>query len=206
MPSTTIIVNPPAGWRVYPDLPGLEFPVQKEAEFKVDEKETASGRTFMHTYWTFPRWHYTLSYEFLREWRSFTEMQQLVAFFTGGFGRLTPFLFRDDSDYTASDATFGLGDGTTRDFALTRTVGGIAEPVGAAIVSGVKIAGAPTTAFIILDDRLIRFTVAPAIGAQLKWSGFFWLRCRFVDEKLSVAEFMRKLWSAKSVKIKTDKA
>jgi hypothetical protein len=205
MPSTIITITPPAGWTVYPDLPGLEFPAAMEPEFKVNERETASGRIFRSTYWTYPRWHFTLSYEFLRERSGFDEMQQLVAFYAAQYGKLTPFLFRDDTNNVAASALFGQGDGSTVDFALTRTVGGIAEPIGAAIVSSVTVAGAPVTAFTLLDSRVIRFATPPAAGAALRWTGYHWLRCVFEDEKLPVREFMRGLWEAKSVKIKTDK-
>jgi hypothetical protein len=221
MPSTVLLVVPdagnqsvaainyqvrsPLGWEVFPNLPGLKYPVSRSPRWSVRTKNTASGRQPRSTYWTWPIWTFTLRYEFLREFKNLDEMQQLVGFFNARRSKFQPFLFLDESEYQLTDAIFGIGDGIRTDFAITRMVGGIAEPVGAAIVESLKVAGAVSTAFTLLDDRLIRFNVAPAVGAQLKWSGYYWLRCVFVDETLNIEEFLRKFWSAESVKIETFK-
>jgi hypothetical protein len=205
MASITITVNPPAGWRVFPDLPGLEYPLKRTARWARREYKSASGRSLRSTYWSWPVWEFSLSFEFLRDGYGYDEMQQLVAFFNSRYGPTVEFLFRDDAGFLLADQTFGVGDGVRTQFALTRTVGGISEPVGAAIVQQIKVAAAATTAFTLLNDRVIQFNVAPALGAQLKWSGYYWLRCVFSDESLTFEKFTSWLHSSKTVKIETVK-
>ena len=48
---------------------------------------------------------------------------------------------------------------------------------------------------------VITFSVAPAAGAVLTWSGSFYRRCRFDGDKLDTTRFLTGLWEAKRVQL-----
>lgn len=81
------------------------------------------------------------------------------------------FLFRDWTDYRATDAKFGTGDGTTQTFQLSKTsllpggtpyVRTIRAPDAGVIV---KMAGVDTAASVSSADGSVVFTAPPASGA-----------------------------------------
>jgi len=51
----------------------------------------------------------------------------------------------------------------------------------------------------------ITFGDAPLAGALLAWAGKFYWRCRFTKSSMELEQFMKRLWSAKTVEFKTDK-
>lgn len=114
--------------QIYPTLPGLAWPTTRIPSWSTTVKEADSGRKFGVTTWTSPRWTYKLKYEFLREWGQ-AEWQQLVGFFNAHRGDWDTWLYDDPDDNTATDAQFGIGNGTTLIFQLMRTLGGISEPI-----------------------------------------------------------------------------
>jgi hypothetical protein len=110
---------------VYPDFPGVTWPVVKRPMHKTGIKETPSGREFRTRYMTYPRYSIRLSYEWLTE----TEMKQLVGLFNTHGGAFESFLFDDRDDRAVSNQVFAVGDGVTTSAQLVRTLGGFVEPV-----------------------------------------------------------------------------
>jgi hypothetical protein len=51
----------------------------------------------------------------------------------------------------------------------------------------------------------VTFGDAPLAGALLSWAGKFYWRCRFTKSSMELEQFMKRLWSAKTVEFKTDK-
>jgi len=105
-------------------------------------------------------------------------------------GMANAFLFRDWTDYQAVDAQFGVGDGTTKTFQLSKTSslpGGtpyirtIRAPDAGVVV---KVGGVVTAASVSSADGSVVFTTAPASGAALTWTGNYHLVMRFDSDDL----------------------
>lgn len=129
---------------IYPDnLPGRAWPRKRAPVWKTTIKGSTSGREWRSASMLTPRYRYTLQYNFLRS-NSTQQFQSLFGFFNARGGSFDDFLFLDPDDHTVTAQPFGVGDGTTTAWQLTRTLGGFAEPVfdvkGAPVVS---VAGVP---------------------------------------------------------------
>lgn len=105
-------------------------------------------------------------------------------------GMAYAFLFRDWTDYKATDAQFGVGDGVTKTFQLSKTSslpGGtpyirtIRAPDAGVVV---KVAGTVTAASVSSADGSVVFTTAPAAGAVLTWTGTYHIVMRFDSDDL----------------------
>lgn len=106
-------------------------------------------------------------------------------------GMTYAFLFRDWTDYEADDEKFGVGDGTTKTFQLSKTSslpGGTPYTrIVRAPEAGVVIKSAGTvvaSASVSQADGSVAFSAAPASGAQLTWTGRYYLVMRFDSDEL----------------------
>ena len=194
---------------VYPTLPGLAWGVHRSPVWKTGKSETASGREFAVSYMTYPRYLYRLQYDFLRDTPSFNELQTLVGFFNLMRGSQDSFLFLDPDDNTAAAQQFGIGDGATTQFQLTRARGGFSEPVFDTLsVPLIYVAAALRTVgthYTINATGVVTFVAAPTAGQALTWSGTYYWRCAFTTDSTEFNLFMRQLWEAKTVEFKTRK-
>lgn len=124
------------------------------------------------------------------------DYQQLLQFFYARRGRAYSFRFKDFSDYTATDAAFGVGTGTLRVFRLVKPY-----PSGSTTYN--RIITHPVTATIVLKDNgviidpskydveafgIIRFHVgqAPLNAHVLTWSGEFDVPVRFDIDQMNL--------------------
>lgn len=114
---------------VFPTLPGLKWGTNKQPIWATKVLTAASGRETRGSFQSFPRWRFTLSYEFLRAGGGFSELQHLVGFFNQRMGSFDSFLYRDPNDYLVTDQELGTGDGSRVEYRLVRTLGGFVEPV-----------------------------------------------------------------------------
>ncbi|MBF0157714.1 MAG: DUF2460 domain-containing protein, partial [Magnetococcales bacterium] len=118
------------------------------------------------------------------------------------------FLFLDPTDHVCVDAPFGVGDGTQKDFQLTRPFGfsggyPFTEPVSSPkVVTSISSAlGGVIThpAYTLKEDGLVSFTSPPPAGAVLSWSGEFYYRCRFKEDTIDMNRYFPKLWKVESL-------
>lgn len=114
---------------VFPDLPGLSWGVIKSPVWATKILTTSSGRELRGQFQSYPRWKFTLKYEFLRERGGRDELRQLCGFFNQRGGSFENFLFRDPEDYTVENQALGFGDGTRLEYRFVRDYGGFVEPV-----------------------------------------------------------------------------
>lgn len=109
----------------------------------------------------------------------------ILDMFYAARGQLHCFLYRDPLDYQADNEFIGLGDGVTDEFQLSKltVVDGFtyqrnvyAIPDDETIV--VTVNGSPTAVTVDKDRGTIFFASAPALNAQVRWSGIFdcWVR------------------------------
>lgn len=190
---------------IFPAFPGVTWPIGRSPMWATQVRESASGRQYALSKRLYPLWHFKLPFEVLRASGGFTEWQQLVGFINARRGRYDDWLYLDQRDNTATNETFGVGDGTTTTFPLTRTLGSFVEPVGGVdtATAVVKVAGVTTAVTFSSDLAQVTFATAPALGASLTWSGTFYFRCRFLQDEIAIDEFMANLYSARSVEFRT---
>lgn len=114
---------------VFPTLSGQKINIKRRAIYKTKVQESASGKELRASFWSTPRYRYSLTFAFLRSRDSLLEYQTLADFVGRHQGQFETFLFQDPEDYTVTDHLFGIGDGTTTAFQLQRRlVGTVADP------------------------------------------------------------------------------
>lgn len=191
---------------VFPTMPGLGWSVIKKPRFHTEVFEAVDLSELRASFTSYPTYDFILTYEVLREAAAYQELQSLIGFFRQRQGSFDNFLYSDASDNAATAQNFGTGNGTTTAFQLIRTYGGFIEPVmnlngnPSIYINGVlKTSG---TDYTISSTGLVTFTVAPASGAALTWTGNFYYRCRFLKDENEFDNFMYQLWTLKKLEIR----
>lgn len=190
---------------VFPKLAGQAWPIEREARWTTEVRETPSGREFRAGSMSTPRWMYRLRFDVLRQGAD-GELAQLMGFFNLHRGALDSFLFEDEDDKSVSAQQFAQADGTTKDFQLVRSFGGFSEPVyelnGAPVIT---VNGAVVSTGWTVDKGRISFTTAPAAASILRWSGAYYWRVRFADDRLRASQFLQHLWDCRQLELITVK-
>jgi hypothetical protein len=160
---------------------------------------------------------------------SIAQTSSIVSLFIGTFaatqGQTGLWLFNDVTDNTVSSSNGGMlnvtagasaplgntGDGSSKDFQLARSLGGLAWDVIQNLNGNptVLVNGSSTSAFSVSDTGVISFTSAPANGATLAWSGNFRFLCRFSGDSFSDLSMVGynsngALWTCSSVKFSSE--
>lgn len=178
---------------VFPTMAGLGWDVKKTPIWRTKVSSAVSGKEARLSYMTYPLYRFELHYNVLRQAAATDELAQIVGLFNQMRGMWDTFLYTDPTDNTvtnASPAQFGVGDGTTTVFQLTRPYGGFTEPVqnlnGApTILDNGSAAGAHTVG----STGIVTFTTAPLSGHTLTWHGSFYYRCRFLQDESEFNNF-----------------
>ncbi len=168
--------------------PAAAFGFQGGPEFSTNIKSMASGREKRNGEWLQCRHKYSCPFQ------NITNDNYLLikAVHLGMRGQLHSFLFLDSADYQASNEQFGIGDGTTTVFQLSKTAnagGGatytrtITKPnTDLGVI--VRVNGVVTAAAVDPLTGLVTFSAAPANGAVLSWTGNFYVQVRFDNDSL----------------------
>lgn len=194
---------------VFPTLNGLSIEATRTPLWNTMKQATPSGREFRGVFQIYPRYKYTLVFNYLRDIVSQQDFRTLLGFFNSMKGGFDTFLFTDPDDSTVTNQSIGTGTGSQTAFQLVRTLGNFTEPIydvnGAQTI---KVAGVTKTAgvdYTIGSTGIVSFTSAPANGAAITWTGQFYWRCTFDDDTMDFDKFMNLLWSVKKVTLKTVK-
>jgi len=182
---------------VYPVLPGLTYTVHRQPTWKTQIQTSISGRETRIRRWLFPKYQYSLAYEFLRETTPLTEFSTLLGFFNEHGGSFDTWLFDDVDDNSIANQQIGVGDGTDKTFQLVRSFGGFVDPVTAPnAVSAVYINGVLQASGWSVDSStgILTFVTAPGAGLSIAATFTFYWRCRFVDDQIDFEKFQNKLW------------
>jgi uncharacterized protein (TIGR02217 family) len=163
-----------------------------------------SGREYTNINWENARHEFNAAMGV----RSMSELSELIKFFHMCRGRAHKFRYKNWLDYkscdvedtvTPFDQVFGVGDGTTKSFQLSKIyiLYGIAEllntkviykPVPGTIITSIDyIVKTINTDFTVdYTTGMVTFNTAPTSGAVLRWGGEFDLPCRFDVDELQV--------------------
>lgn len=165
-------------------------------EFQTRIVQMANGRERRNADWGQHRHRYTLPFQNIRPdgYATVRQMFEVVR------GQLGEFLYYDPLSRLATDQLFGVGDGVTTEYQLStlsvldgvtyqREVYALYTPDDGGdaieVTPTIAISGVPTVAFVTDPDRgKVIFTVAPANGAPLRWSGPFSVWVRFLNDWL----------------------
>ncbi|MDR6145004.1 uncharacterized protein (TIGR02217 family) [Sphingomonas sp. SORGH_AS870] len=145
---------------------------------------SAGGREARNAAWAEAR----TTYDVGPGLRSAEDMATLLSFFRARLGPARGFRLRDPFDSSATDEAIGIGDGTTRRFALLRHYGDqprrITRPVAGSV--SVRVAGRGVTGFVVEPGGWLLFDTAPVAGAAIAASFAFDVPVRFAEDRLSV--------------------
>lgn len=178
------------GNTVFPSLPGLAWGTTKKPVWNTRVQKSASGKRMAVGYMTYPIYQYTLNFNVLREFSSFTEMEQLQGFFNAHKGQLDTFLFTDPEDNAVTVAQqLGVGNGSNKNFQLVRTFGGVIEPVQSPNTAAIYKNGVLQTLgthYSITSTGIVVFVTAPANGDIITWTGTFYWRCALTQDTIDL--------------------
>lgn len=193
---------------IFPTLPGLAWPaVRAVVAPPVKVKLTPSRRRFVARDSTVPLYDYTLGFEFLRTAQAYAEWQQLMGFFNKVGGPFDDWLFDDVDDNTCTSELMATGDGSTTVFQLARSLGGFLEPLYGGLngAGAFTVNGSGVTPSSVGSTGAVTFAAAPANGALIRWSGTFYWRCAFAQQKLEFAKSFSTFYECKKVEFSTIK-
>jgi uncharacterized protein (TIGR02217 family) len=190
---------------IFPSLPGISFEIVKTPVWKTITQESVSGIEVRASLRNYPRWKYSIPYEFLRSAVAYGELQSLVGFFNARRGAFDSFLFSDPDDCAVTLQTIGIGTGAAVAFQLLRSYGGFIDPV-------MDLNGAPavyldgvlqTSGYAVGSTGVIAFTPAPAVGVVIAATFSYYWRVRFTEDTMDFSKFSGDQWAAKKVEFIT---
>ena len=185
---------------IFPTLPGLSWPIMRSPMTSTTITTAVSGREYRRPNWMYPRYRYQLVFDLLRQNASYNEMQTLFAFITKHLGQWDTWYFDDPDDDTATAQTFGVGTGNLKTFQLIRNFGGVIDPVYA--LNGnpsIYLNGVLKTVnvdYTLSSTGIVTWTVAPALGVPMTWTGMFYWVCRFNLDAHEFQKTMAGFWEA----------
>lgn len=200
---------------VYPaSLPGLTFDNTRSPNYNTGLQPALSGKESRLAYQMYPMFEFELQYEFL-DGRSQTssDIRALVGLYMAMFGQADTFLFNDGEFNTVAAMQFAIADGTATTYQLTATYQNTGGPGGSEIIQNLN--GTPQifvngtlqtagTLYTLGATGIITFLSGhiPAASAVLTWTGSFYYRCRFTEDKMTVSQFVNKFWENKQVTLR----
>ena len=188
---------------LFPALAGIGWSVKRSPVWKTRAQQAISGKETRLADWSYPAWHWELTFDFLRADPVAAEFQSLAGFFNARQGAFGTFLYADADDNAVAGQSLGTGDGATTTFQLIRAFGSFIEPVLAPnVVNAVTLAGvAQSSSSYSVDPAtgLLTFTAAPVSGAAIAADFSYYFRCRFAEDTLDFEKFMATLYRAQKL-------
>ncbi|MDQ7989016.1 MAG: DUF2460 domain-containing protein [Candidatus Dactylopiibacterium sp.] len=192
---------------ILPDFPGITIDVQRSAEWNTVIKEAWSGAETRVAQRTWPVWLYSLKIDVLRA--DVDEINALEAFFNSRAGAWDSFLFRDPENAHVTDQQFGVCDGVATVFQLSRAVGTWIEPVWAPASTPAPVIKHNGTPLVLGTDyslgangRVLLASARPS--GVLSWTGDYFMRVRFADDKLQLQRICAGLWKVGKVELRSE--
>lgn len=97
--------------QVFPlSLPGLDIKVTRTPVFRTAVQEAHSGKELRASFWSGPRYRYTVTYNFLRQAKNGDEAKTLLDFFEFHKGRHESFLLDDPKDGVRRRVRFDMDE------------------------------------------------------------------------------------------------
>jgi len=148
--------------------------------------------------------------------KGMSDLAIVIALFRACMGKAYAFLFRDWTDYSATNEAFGTGDGVETEYQLIKTysslnyvtstvvrsyVRNITQPLASALVVKANGSTVNPSDYDLLSDGIISFDTAPATGVALTWTGEFDVPVRFDIDDLPVTVDMTDFGRIRGIRI-----
>lgn len=91
-------------------LKGLDIKITRTPVFKTAVQESVSGKELRASWWSTPRYKYTLDFNFLRQGLNSDEAETLRGFFARHLGSWDSFLLNDPYDSTQRRVRFDMDE------------------------------------------------------------------------------------------------
>ena len=132
-------------------------------------------------------------------------MQTLAGFFMACQGQALPFLYLDPTDSVATGRQIGVGDGTTKTFTLTHSIGAWTAPVECVIsVTAVYYNGVRQyVTWTYPTASSVQMPSAPAAGVVVTADYTYAYQVRFSEDVIDLEEFMALLHACRTVKFQS---
>ena len=194
---------------IFPVLPGLDWNVVAAPEFTTQVRRAVSGRELRGSYMAYPLWNFSMKYEFLRGGGLGVELNKLAGLFLVSRGQWDNFLYTAPHDNAVTVEQFGVGNGSTSAFQLTRAFGygglKFVEPVmnlnSAPLIYVNGVLKTVTTDYTINSTGVVTFVTPPAGALALTWTGSYYYRCRFMMDTAQFSQFMQNLWELQKLEL-----
>lgn len=220
---TNILIEIVMGVLEPPMIPSIKFPtlgvldagfswsVHRRPINSTRVSAAASGRDVRTPLYAQPLYEFDLTYSALNSDSVHFQalvaesLQQIMGFFLQCQGQYGSFLFSDPDFNEAIGASLGVGDGATMQYPLLRQLGPYSEPVQVAnVVSQIYLNGvAQESGWTVQNGNQIVFSTPPAKDAVVTADFTYYFVCRFMDDIHDYEEFMYKLHSLQSCKIRS---
>lgn len=167
-------------------------------EFSTSITVTASGHERRNSLWSDARVHFDVGPGI----RSEDELSELIAFFRARRGPAKGFRISDPFDHSSNamtgaptmlDQLLGIGDGFNADFQLIKSYGPGSNPQTRPITRPrsetllVSIDGTPSFDWVLGDSGLLKFSQAPAEGAEVHAGFLFDVPVRFAEDRIDIS-------------------
>ncbi len=198
----------PAIVSTFPILPAVNWAIRIRPRFASDVADHVSGRSTRRPRFASALYDVELTYDSLSSKLADYELQTIAGFFEQMSGAATPFWFSPLGLAGLRAEHFGVGDGATTTFPVSRSYGAYTEVVlGVSDMTAVYLAGIvqPTSAWTLTSGYAptIVFAQPPPTGAPITADfSALWL-CRFAEDASDFEEFMAMLFELKTFKLKT---
>lgn len=187
------------------------WPIAKYEEYSSIVLPSASMRgELAKSLSLYPLWRFDLDFALLAgDLNVLTSaVASVVGFHMQMRGSYSTWLFNDPYDNsTNGNVQFATGDGATLAFQLTRPIAGgtdIVQNLNGVPVILINDVVQSAGSYSISPLGVVTFTTAPGAGLTLKWSGAFYFRCRFDNDKLAdLRQVAPSTWDIHSVQFHT---
>jgi uncharacterized protein (TIGR02217 family) len=138
----------------------------------------------------YPTWDFEWSLDHVvgRELLATSVVAQFLGTYMATAGGAGLFLFTDPVDNAVTGAQFGIGDGTSTKFQLSRNIFGAVDIIQNLNETGgapqIYVGGTLTTPASISSTGVVTFSSAPANDAVLTWTGQYYFACRFTEDTI----------------------
>ena len=191
------------GSLTFPTLQGISWLVTKSPSWEGGtlKSTAASGVEYTSSLWTFPRWKWEVSFDYL----PLADLQTLLGFFNSVYGAGDSWLFEDINDKTVIGQVIGTGDGVQTAFQFVRAWGNFVEPVlyvdpsPAPVIYDNGFIVSPTAYTVTNAGGIVTFTVPRISGHVISADFSYKWPCRFQTDSYDFDEFMKQLWENKKL-------
>jgi hypothetical protein len=198
---------------IMPTLPlSMSSGVKKSPVFNTLKQKSAAGITSAIALMPYPCWAFEVSLEHVMGNEALAT--SIVAQFLGAYmataGGAALWLFTDPQSNSVANAQFGVGNGTSTAFQLSRNIYGqpdIIQKLNGA--PAIYVGGIHNATASVSSTGVVTFTTPPASGAVLTWTGFYFYAVRFSEDTLdAIREFTTNngndLWSFNGLKFQSE--